>query len=216
MSRLPEKDEAGWYDLDEYHNFWQNIVCKDDSELTQEEAEQKKMLLADVLRESTELIESKGMPTPKFDARWQQPYMVFPDGTIGKVFPIEESLILKVYAYDVEPQHLHAVCGDCESLIDPKTGEEWTLEEEEKFRVSPQAIEVEALPDMMLKVTFEKWIVKLYDVKPLLDEFEDFQELKDEAFFKDVRLSPRGYGISWGYDIDLAVEEIWLNGKSPS
>jgi hypothetical protein len=40
-----------------------------------------------------------------------------------------------------------------------------------------------------------------------------FQILKDEAFFKAVRVDSGGYGIVWSDDVDLSEYELWVNGK---
>ena len=86
-----------------------------------------------------------------------------------------------------------------EILVDAKTGEEIA------DPMGPIAKHVEALPEMMLKVTFENGEVRLYNAKPLFDE-------KDEDLFRHAHLSPGGYGIIWDGDTDLAIEEIWENG----
>jgi len=105
-----------------------------------------------------------------------------------------------------------------ETIIDVETGEQ-ILDP-----MGPVAKRVEALPDMMLRVTFENDEIRLYDVKPLLYEevllkdgtpLKAFKALEDEDLFRRAHLSPGGYGIIWDGNTDLAIEEIWKNGKTP-
>jgi hypothetical protein len=39
-----------------------------------------------------------------------------------------------------------------------------------------------------------------------------FQLLKNDAFFKSVKVDAGGYGISWSDEIDLSEHELWTNG----
>jgi len=39
-----------------------------------------------------------------------------------------------------------------------------------------------------------------------------FAALNDDVLFQSVRLSPAGHGLIWSDEIDLAIEEVWLNG----
>lgn len=71
---------------------------------------------------------------------------------------------------------------------------------------------VEPLHDLTLRVTFENGITKRYDVKPLLEHFEDFKPLENAALFKGVKTDLGGYGISWNDYIDLECTELWDNG----
>jgi hypothetical protein len=38
-----------------------------------------------------------------------------------------------------------------------------------------------------------------------------FELLRNEAFFKAVKVDPGGYGISWSDDADLSEYELWTN-----
>jgi len=73
--------------------------------------------------------------------------------------------------------------------------------------------DVHALPDMILQVEFLDGIVKLYDVKPLMDKWAVFKKLKRNALFDLVRVEVGGYGVVWNKDIDLSCDELWENGK---
>ena len=48
---------------------------------------------------------------------------------------------------------------------------------------------------------------------PLLDKYEAFDLLKNEAFFKAVNVCQTGRGVVWDENRDLAASEIWINGN---
>jgi len=66
--------------------------------------------------------------------------------------------------------------------------------------------------DYTLIINFSNGDVKKYDCHHLLNQ-ENFYELKNVYFFKQVHVDPGGYGVSWNDDIDLAESELWLNGQ---
>lgn len=79
----------------------------------------------------------------------------------------------------------------------------------------PKTIKVEPLDNKQLRVKFDNGTVKIYDCKPLL--YDDvFAPLKEQAFFKNVRVDPAGYGIFWNDEIDLSEAELWINGVETS
>lgn len=71
---------------------------------------------------------------------------------------------------------------------------------------------VEALENMILKVEFIDNVIKLYDVKKLMNKWKVFENLKDIELFKKVKVDQGGYGISWNDEIDIACNELWENG----
>ena len=71
----------------------------------------------------------------------------------------------------------------------------------------PKVKSVTALPNLKLRVTFFSGNVKIYNCAPLITE-EAFRALKDEAFFKNVRVDAAGYGISWNDYVDLSESEL--------
>ena len=73
---------------------------------------------------------------------------------------------------------------------------------------------VKPLSDMILYVEFINGEVKYYDVKPLLNKWEVFKDLKENNLFNLVSVDTGGYGIVWNDYIDLACDELWENGKS--
>ena len=74
-----------------------------------------------------------------------------------------------------------------------------------------QILSVQTLENKKLQVRFENGIEKVYDVAPLLG-IAMFQLLKNDAFFKSVRVDAGGYGVSWNDDVDLSEYELWTNG----
>ena len=64
-----------------------------------------------------------------------------------------------------------------------------------------------------LLVSFAEGVSKTYDVKPLFNKWEVFNELKKEHVFEEVKVDQGGYGISWTDDIDLSCDELFFNGK---
>jgi hypothetical protein len=67
------------------------------------------------------------------------------------------------------------------------------------------------LPHYTLLVTFINGTTKKYDCSPLLNRPEFFL-LKNDAFFKSVKVDSGGYGISWNDNIDISEYELWTNG----
>ncbi|MBO4292773.1 MAG: DUF2442 domain-containing protein [Clostridia bacterium] len=73
---------------------------------------------------------------------------------------------------------------------------------------------VKIVSKFILEVTFEKDIIKYYDVSNVFDKWEVFKNLKNiDGLFEQVKVDQGGYGISWNDDIDLECEELWENGK---
>jgi len=77
----------------------------------------------------------------------------------------------------------------------------------------PKVKEVYPLSEFRLEVVFDNGDMRVYDCSALLER-ADFSALKNEAFFRQVRVDQGGYGISWNDELDLAESELWLNGQS--
>ena len=74
---------------------------------------------------------------------------------------------------------------------------------------------VNALPDYRLTVQFAEGITKIYDLKPLFDKWQIFNELKnDQELLYGVEVDAGGYGIVWNDDIDLSCDELYENGET--
>jgi hypothetical protein len=76
---------------------------------------------------------------------------------------------------------------------------------------APKILSVQPQENKKLLVTFVNGIQKVYDCTQLLDR-EMFQLLKNDVFFKSVKVDAGGYGISWNDDLDLSEYELWING----
>jgi hypothetical protein len=75
----------------------------------------------------------------------------------------------------------------------------------------PKILKVTPLPDNKLNIFFNNGKTKMYDCKRLFQRPE-FLLLKEEPFFKSVRVDVGGYGISWNDNIDISEYELWTNG----
>lgn len=76
---------------------------------------------------------------------------------------------------------------------------------------APKISAVRALQNNRLLVKFVNGAERIYDCTPLL-HLERFGLLKNEAFFKAVRVDAGGYGVSWNDEMDLSEYELWANG----
>ncbi len=64
-----------------------------------------------------------------------------------------------------------------------------------------------------LVITFVNGEVKKYNISRLLTN-ELFSPLKNQAFFKNVKVDPGGYAVYWNDMIDISEYELWKNGIS--
>ena len=70
-----------------------------------------------------------------------------------------------------------------------------------------------ALNDYKLVVIFAEGTTKIYDVKPLFNKFNIFNDLKEDELFYECIVDVGGYGVSWNDDIDLSFDELFENGE---
>jgi hypothetical protein len=72
-----------------------------------------------------------------------------------------------------------------------------------------KVIAVKANYDFSLDLKFNDGSIKRFDVKPYLD-YAVFHELKDPAYFKQVRLA---FGtVQWPNEQDISPETLYLEG----
>lgn len=72
---------------------------------------------------------------------------------------------------------------------------------------------VEPKDDFILSVLFTDRVRTEYDIKPLFSKWDVFNNLKTiKGLFQQVKVDAGGYGISWNDEIDLAGEELRING----
>lgn len=78
--------------------------------------------------------------------------------------------------------------------------------------LQPRLTKVEPLSFMKLRLYYETGEIKLFDVTPYA-EGAWYGELKDEAYFRSVRLLPGGTGIEWRDGQDIAPHELYELSK---
>ena len=78
--------------------------------------------------------------------------------------------------------------------------------------LQPRLTKVEPLSFMKLRLYYETGEIKLFDVTPYA-EGTWYGELKDEAYFRSVRLLPGGTGIEWRDGQDIAPHELYELSK---
>ena len=76
--------------------------------------------------------------------------------------------------------------------------------------MTPKAINVEAIENYELKVTFDNGETRIFDVKPYLNH-ELFAELKNEKLFKTVKIA--GLSIEWDNGVDICPDELYNLSK---
>ena len=73
-------------------------------------------------------------------------------------------------------------------------------------------IKVEPLKKQILKIYFKNGKVKYYDMNKAIREIEALKPLKNENIFKKDFVDIGGYGIVWDNVMDIAGEELYING----
>lgn len=73
-------------------------------------------------------------------------------------------------------------------------------------------IKVEPLEKQILKVYFEDKKIKYYDMNKAIKEIMALEPLKDENIFKKASVDIGGHGIIWNDVMDIAGEELYING----
>lgn len=69
-----------------------------------------------------------------------------------------------------------------------------------------KVINVKVLEDYKLELTFDNNVVKIKDMKPLLDKGV-FKKLKNKEIFNSVKINYDT--ICWGEDIDLCPDSLY-------
>lgn len=78
--------------------------------------------------------------------------------------------------------------------------------------LSIKVIDVVPLSDMQLLVFFEDGKVKKFDVKPIIKDYPEYEELQNPDIFNLARVETGGYGISWTAALDCSEGELYKNG----
>ena len=74
--------------------------------------------------------------------------------------------------------------------------------------LQPKLVGVEPMKHLMLRLTYETGEVKLFDVSPYANG-SWFGELKNDSYFRTVKMLPGGIGIEWGNGQDIAPHELY-------
>lgn len=74
--------------------------------------------------------------------------------------------------------------------------------------LQPRLINVEPMDHLKLRLTYEAGEVRLFDVSPYVNG-SWFGELKEDAYFRTVRILPDGIGIEWSNGQDIAPHELY-------
>lgn len=79
--------------------------------------------------------------------------------------------------------------------------------------LQPRLVNVEPVGHLKLQLTYETGEVKLFDVSPYANG-SWFGELKEDAYFRTVRMLPGGTGIEWSNGQDIAPHELYERSVS--
>ena len=74
----------------------------------------------------------------------------------------------------------------------------------------PRVKTAKPLADYQLELTFTSGEIGFYDCRPLLD-FGVFSELKDEAYFSQVRVV--NGTIAWPHEQDICPDTLYLDSR---
>ena len=74
--------------------------------------------------------------------------------------------------------------------------------------LQPRLVNVEPVGHLKLKLTYETGEVKLFDVSPYANG-SWFGELREDAYFRTVRILPGGTCIEWNNGQDIAPHELY-------
>jgi len=74
--------------------------------------------------------------------------------------------------------------------------------------LQPKLISLEVLPEYKLQLYYETGEKKIFDVSPYICG-DWFGRLKDEEYFRTVRILPEGGGIEWADGQDIAPHELY-------
>ena len=74
--------------------------------------------------------------------------------------------------------------------------------------MQPRLVNVEPVGHLKLRLTYETSEVKLFDVSPYANG-SWFGELREDAYFRTVRMLPGGTGIEWNNGQDIAPHELY-------
>ena len=74
--------------------------------------------------------------------------------------------------------------------------------------LQPRLMNVEPMDHLKLRLTYETGEIRLFDVSPYANG-SWFGELREDAYFRTVRMLPGGTGIEWSNGQDIAPHELY-------
>ena len=74
--------------------------------------------------------------------------------------------------------------------------------------LQPRLVKAEPVAHLKLRLTYETGEVKLFDVSPYANG-PWYGELRDESYFRTVRMLPGGPGVEWSNGQDIAPHELY-------
>ena len=74
--------------------------------------------------------------------------------------------------------------------------------------LQPRLVKAEPVDHLKLRLTYETGEVKLFDVSPYASG-PWYGELRDEPYFRTVRMLPGGTGVEWSNGQDIAPHELY-------
>lgn len=69
------------------------------------------------------------------------------------------------------------------------------------------------MDDYILLAGFSDGEWRKFDLKPLMEKYPPFQQLKDETLYKQARIDIGGFGIVWSDEVDLSAEGVYIGGE---
>ena len=78
--------------------------------------------------------------------------------------------------------------------------------------LQPKLENVRPMEACRLLLEYETGEVKIFDVSPYISG-PWYEELRDAAYFKTVRLLPGGVGIEWSNGQDIAPHELYEHSR---
>ena len=77
--------------------------------------------------------------------------------------------------------------------------------------ITPDIINVKALENYQIEITFDTREKKIYDMKDIISKNKLYKNLKDKKYFKNIKI--RGETIEWERGEDIAPEILYYNSK---
>ena len=78
----------------------------------------------------------------------------------------------------------------------------------------PKLRTVKTMPGFALDAVFQNGEERVYAVSRLFDEIPEFKAFSSvPGLFEQASVDPTGHAVVWNDELDLASEEIYINGS---